>query len=107
MGTIRPKSREIADQIFIGSDCDLSHSRVPAYKIGIQRNLKLVFSFERVFSMAVMLTDNAANQVKKFREEHQFGDEMFLRIGVAGGGCSGFNGSEPLSGWLVKATFRV
>ena len=41
--------------------------------------------------MAVMLTDNAANQVKKFREEHQFGDEMFLRIGVAGGGCSGFN----------------
>ncbi|MCA9126397.1 MAG: iron-sulfur cluster assembly accessory protein [Planctomycetales bacterium] len=41
--------------------------------------------------MAVILTENAANQVKKFREEHQFGDEMVLRIGVAGGGCSGFN----------------
>lgn len=42
-------------------------------------------------SMAVILSENAANQVKKFREEHQFGDDMFLRIGVAGGGCSGFN----------------
>ena len=40
--------------------------------------------------MAVLLTENAANQVRKFREENQFGDEMFLRIGVAGGGCSGF-----------------
>ena len=41
--------------------------------------------------MAVILSENAANQVKKFRVEHQFGDDMFLRIGVAGGGCSGFN----------------
>ena len=41
--------------------------------------------------MAIQLTESAANQVKKFREENQFGDEMFLRIGVAGGGCSGFN----------------
>jgi iron-sulfur cluster assembly protein len=41
--------------------------------------------------MALILTENAANQVKKFREEHQFADDMFLRIGVAGGGCSGLN----------------
>ncbi len=41
--------------------------------------------------MAVLLTENAANQVRKFREENQFSDDMFLRIGVAGGGCSGFN----------------
>jgi iron-sulfur cluster assembly protein len=41
--------------------------------------------------MAVILSENAANQVKKFKEENQFSDEMFLRIGVAGGGCSGFN----------------
>lgn len=41
--------------------------------------------------MAIMLTENAANQVKKFREENQLADDQFLRIGVAGGGCSGFN----------------
>ncbi len=41
--------------------------------------------------MAVNLTEKAADQVRKFQVEHQFGDEMFLRIGVAGGGCSGFN----------------
>jgi iron-sulfur cluster assembly protein len=41
--------------------------------------------------MAIILTENAAKQVKKFREENQLGDDQFLRIGVAGGGCSGFN----------------
>lgn len=41
--------------------------------------------------MAIILTENAANQVKKFREENQLTNEQFLRIGVAGGGCSGFN----------------
>lgn len=40
--------------------------------------------------MAVVLTENAAKQVHKFREENNFTDEQFLRIGVAGGGCSGF-----------------
>lgn len=41
--------------------------------------------------MAIQLTEGAAGQVRKFREENQFGEETFLRIGVAGGGCSGFN----------------
>ncbi|MCA9191369.1 MAG: iron-sulfur cluster assembly accessory protein [Planctomycetales bacterium] len=41
--------------------------------------------------MAVILTEGAANQVKKYRDDSQLGNEMFLRIGVAGGGCSGFN----------------
>ncbi|MEM8733909.1 MAG: HesB/IscA family protein [Aureliella sp.] len=41
--------------------------------------------------MAIILTENAAKQVMKFREENQLTDEQFLRIGVAGGGCSGFN----------------
>jgi iron-sulfur cluster assembly accessory protein len=40
--------------------------------------------------MAVILTEKAAEQVKKFRTEHQFGDESFLRIGIIAGGCSGF-----------------
>ena len=41
--------------------------------------------------MPIQLTEKAAEQVKQFRVEHQFEDGMFLRIGVAGGGCSGFN----------------
>lgn len=40
--------------------------------------------------MAVILTEKAAEQVKRFKQEHQFGEESFLRIGVVGGGCSGF-----------------
>ena len=41
--------------------------------------------------MAVKLTERAAEEVKRFRTEHNFDDTMVLRIGVAGGGCSGFN----------------
>ncbi len=41
--------------------------------------------------MAIALTESAANQVKKFREEHQLGEDMFFRVGIVGGGCSGFN----------------
>jgi iron-sulfur cluster assembly protein len=41
--------------------------------------------------MAVKLTERAAEQVSRFREEHNFDDSMFLRIGVAAGGCSGFS----------------
>ncbi|MEC8556027.1 MAG: iron-sulfur cluster assembly accessory protein [Planctomycetota bacterium] len=41
--------------------------------------------------MAIILTEGAAKQIGKFREENQLGENQFLRIGVAGGGCSGFN----------------
>lgn len=41
--------------------------------------------------MGVQLTERAAEEVNRFRQEHNFDDSMMLRIGVAGGGCSGFN----------------
>lgn len=41
--------------------------------------------------MAVILTEKAAEQIKKFRQEHDFSEDAFLRIGVSGGGCSGLN----------------
>ena len=40
--------------------------------------------------MAVMLTERAAEEVKRVKQEQNL-EEQFLRIGVAGGGCSGFN----------------
>ncbi len=41
--------------------------------------------------MAVILTEKAAEQVKRFREENQIADGVFFRVGVTGGGCSGFS----------------
>ena len=41
--------------------------------------------------MAVMLTEKAAAEVKRVKQEQKLEDEVFLRIGVAGAGCSGFN----------------
>ncbi|QDV61615.1 MULTISPECIES: HesB/IscA family protein [Crateriforma] len=41
--------------------------------------------------MAIKLSERAAEEVKRFQKEHNFDDSMLLRIGVAGGGCSGFN----------------
>ena len=41
--------------------------------------------------MAIVITEKAAEEVRRVQEEQKFEDNMFLRIGVAGGGCSGFN----------------
>jgi iron-sulfur cluster assembly protein len=40
--------------------------------------------------MAVALTERAAKEVKKILEENKYPPESLLRVGVAGGGCSGF-----------------
>lgn len=41
--------------------------------------------------MAVTLTERAAGEVKRIIEEQKLEDEMVLRVGVTGGGCSGFS----------------
>jgi iron-sulfur cluster assembly protein len=41
--------------------------------------------------MSVKLTEKAAAEVQRVKQEQKLEDELFLRIGVAGGGCSGFN----------------
>lgn len=41
--------------------------------------------------MAITLTEKAADEVRRVKEEQNFGEDLFLRIGVAGGGCSGFS----------------
>jgi len=41
--------------------------------------------------MAIVLTEKAANEIKRVRTEQNLTDTQFLRIGVAGGGCGGFS----------------
>jgi iron-sulfur cluster assembly protein len=41
--------------------------------------------------MPVTLTEKAASEVKRIIEEQGGAEEMFLRVGVQGGGCSGFS----------------
>ena len=41
--------------------------------------------------MALTLSEAAVKQVKQLKEEQKLGDEVFLRMGVKGGGCSGMS----------------
>jgi iron-sulfur cluster assembly accessory protein len=40
--------------------------------------------------MAVVLTEAAAREIKRVMTEQQNPDLKYVRVGVAGGGCSGF-----------------
>ena len=41
--------------------------------------------------MAITVTEKAAAEVRKVLEEQKLDPGTFLRVGIAGGGCSGFN----------------
>ena len=41
--------------------------------------------------MALMLTEKAAGEVKRIIQEQKLDDGAVLRVGVTGGGCSGFS----------------
>lgn len=41
--------------------------------------------------MAVQLTEKAAGEVRRVIEQQSMEPDTFLRIGVTGGGCSGFS----------------
>ncbi|HEV3020809.1 MAG TPA: iron-sulfur cluster assembly accessory protein [Pirellulales bacterium] len=47
--------------------------------------------------MAVALTERAASEVKKIMQEQKYDESTLLRVGVAGGGCSGFQYSLGFS----------
>jgi iron-sulfur cluster assembly protein len=40
--------------------------------------------------MAVVLSEKAASEVKRIMQDQKLEPDMVLRVGVAGGGCSGF-----------------
>lgn len=39
----------------------------------------------------IVLTERAARQIKKIRQQEQHADDVLLRVGVKGGGCSGLS----------------
>lgn len=41
--------------------------------------------------MSVTITETAAKEVQRFIEQGEYEGDAVLRIGVAGGGCSGFS----------------
>ena len=41
--------------------------------------------------MSITLTERAATEVKKILDEQKYEAGTFLRVGVTGGGCSGFS----------------
>lgn len=41
--------------------------------------------------MAVILTERAAKEVKRVLEEQKYDAATLLRVGITGGGCSGFS----------------
>src|SRR5258705_11203760 len=41
--------------------------------------------------MALTLSEAAVKQVRQLKQEQKMGDEIFLRMGVKGGGCSGMS----------------
>jgi iron-sulfur cluster assembly accessory protein len=41
--------------------------------------------------MPIMLTERAAKEVKKIMDEQKMPESVVLRVGVQGGGCSGFS----------------
>lgn len=60
--------------------------------------LPLAVDKERILAMAVTLTEKAAIEVKRIIEEQKVPDVSQLRVGVTGGGCSGFTYSLKFDG---------
>lgn len=41
--------------------------------------------------MAITVTERAANEVRRVWNEQKLGEDVFLRVGISAGGCSGFS----------------
>ena len=58
--------------------------------------------------MSVMLTEKAASEVKKIIIDQKLDQATVLRVGVAGGGCSGFQYSLGFdTAWDPKADSKT
>ena len=41
--------------------------------------------------MAITLTERATQELKRYKQDNKMDEAHFFRLGVAGGGCSGFS----------------
>lgn len=48
-------------------------------------------SMETISLIPVSLTEGAAKELRKLKQQQELSDDFGLRIGVEGGGCSGMN----------------
>jgi iron-sulfur cluster assembly protein len=55
------------------------------------RRLENLNPATRKSSMSVILTDKAASEVKRIMADQKLEEGTVLRVGVTGGGCSGFS----------------
>ncbi|MHB9048732.1 MAG: HesB/IscA family protein [Pirellulales bacterium] len=61
----------------------------PRYNLD-EAGAEITPTWERLSIMAVKLTEKAASEILRIIAEQKLDDDIFLRIAVAGGGCSGF-----------------
>ncbi len=74
----------IADLVDDDSETDTeSNGQSPFEGIDTQQNT--------IDGPPVQLTERAADQVRKIMSQHEQGDELYLRVAVEGGGCSGLS----------------
>lgn len=57
--------------------------------------------------MAVVLTEKAAGEIKRALAEKQQTESVYLRVGVTGGGCSGFQYSLNFDSKIDEAKDHV
>lgn len=50
-----------------------------------------VLAHPEVAQAPISLTEGAIDQLRQIRKEQSIGEDYFLRVGVKGGGCSGFS----------------
>lgn len=54
-------------------------------------SIKEAFESKELTGEPVSLTERAARQVEKIKQQEDMGDDLYLRIAVDGGGCSGLS----------------
>jgi iron-sulfur cluster assembly protein len=57
----------------------------------LDENIQSIMNDLETETLPLTLSDSAVSQLKRIREEQQIPVDLGLRVGVKGGGCSGFS----------------
>ncbi len=86
-----PVFRAAADDYNCSEPIHYRAASVPAHRACRPGNLQSNHVLRRIKHMGVVLTEKAANEVKRIIADQKIEPETVLRVGVTGGGCSGFS----------------